>query len=66
MKEYGYHMGLIKNDNLCHTHVNPQVDQVPAPSKEDEEKYPETYRRHNWPQVPGYMEATKDIFGVVQ
>ena len=28
MKEYGYHAGLIKNDNLMHTHVNPKVDKV--------------------------------------
>ena len=49
MKEYGYHAGLIKNDSLMHTHVNPFIDQVPAPNKEEEEKYPETFRRHNWP-----------------
>ena len=36
MKEYGYHAGLLKNENLVHTHVNPLIDQVPAPSKEDE------------------------------
>ena len=65
MKEYGYHAGLIKNENLVHTHVNPFIDQVPAPSKEDELRYPETYRRHNWPAVDGYKEASKDIFGVV-
>jgi hypothetical protein len=26
MKEYGYHTGLLKNENLIHTHVNPKVD----------------------------------------
>ena len=25
-KEYGYHTGLLKNDNLIHTHVNPIID----------------------------------------
>jgi hypothetical protein len=49
MKEYGYHAGLIKNDNLMHTHVNPKVDQVEPSSKEEEERYPETFRKHNWP-----------------
>lgn len=62
MKEYGYHTGLLRNENLIHTHVNPLVDQVQAPSKDDEAKYPETYRKHNWPQVEGYQDATKDIF----
>jgi hypothetical protein len=57
LNEYGYHAGLIKNENLVHTHVNPFIDQVPAPSKEDELRYPETYRRHNWPAVDGYKEA---------
>lgn len=66
MKEYGYHAGLIKNDNLMHTHVNPKVDQVLAANKEEEEKYPETFRKHNWPQVPGFKEATKDLFDEVQ
>ena len=65
MKEYGYHAGLLKNEKLVHTHVNPLIDQVPAPSKEDEERYQETYRRHNWPAVDGYKETSKDIFAVV-
>jgi hypothetical protein len=26
MKEYGYHTGLLKNENLVHTHVNPIID----------------------------------------
>ena len=26
MKEYGYHTGILKNENLVHTHVNPVVD----------------------------------------
>lgn len=26
MKEYGYHTGILRNENLVHTHVNPIVD----------------------------------------
>jgi hypothetical protein len=66
MQEYGYHTGLIKNDNLIHTHVNPLIDQVEAPSQEIADRFPETYRKHFWPLVPGYQEAVKDLFGVVQ
>lgn len=38
-EEYGYHTGLLKNDSLIHTHVNPLIDQVPAPSKEEADKF---------------------------
>ena len=64
-KEYGYHAGLHKNENLVHSHLKPLLDQVHAPRKEDEERLQETYRRHNWPAVDGYKETSKDIFGVV-
>lgn len=54
MKEYGYHTGLLKNENLVHTHVNPIVDQVPSNDVEEANKYPETYRMHRWPELEGY------------
>lgn len=49
-----------------HTHVNPIIDQVAAPTPTDLELYPETYRRHYWPKVQGYREATKDVFSRVE
>jgi len=46
--------------------VNPIIDQVAAPTPSDFEQYPETYRRHYWPKVEGYREATKDVFPVIE
>ncbi len=36
------------------------------PSKEEEEKYPETYRKHYWPALQGYKEAVQDVFKLVE
>lgn len=66
MEEYGYHTGILKNENLVHTHVNPLIDQVAAPTPNDLLQYPETYRKHSWPKLPGYQEAVMDIFSVVE
>jgi hypothetical protein len=65
-EEYGYHTGLLKNDNLVHTHVNPIIDQVAAPTPADLTQYPETYRKHCWPKLPGYREAVKDIHSKIE
>jgi len=66
VKSYGYDTGLLKNDDLLHTHVNPLIDQVQASSKEEEQLYPETFRKHSWPQLQGFEDITKDLFEVIQ
>ena len=62
--DYGWDKGVLRTASAYFTHYNPFADQVEVEAEHSAAQYPETYRKHNRPDIPEHEEVTKAMFDI--
>lgn len=52
LEENGYWNGILRTKHATYTQSNPITDQVLPEKEQDPMKYPETYRKNVWVDLP--------------